>query len=220
MTLTLHALEVGYQGRAVTFPIDGEFPRGSLSAISGANGCGKSTLLKTLAGIQPPVAGQIKTDWASSRIGWLSQQAEMDAQFPITVLDFVATGGWVGSGVWRGFTRSLQQRVWQSLDTVAMTAHSHALLRELSGGQLQRVRFARLLMQEPQLLLLDEPFTGIDQPTIALLIEVIQTLRQQGKTLIAVLHDAQLIARYFPRELQLLPCGAQWRLPNAFRRVG
>ncbi|WP_240494242.1 metal ABC transporter ATP-binding protein [Pantoea sp. 1.19] len=213
MTLILNALRVGYHRRAITPAIHGTFPGGSLTAISGANGCGKSTLLNTLAGMLPPVSGHLEQPLPRAQVGWLSQQAQMDAQFPVTVSDLVATGGWQRSGLLRGLSCAQRLRVSHCLEAVDMVAQRGTLLHQLSGGQLQRVRFARLLMQDPALLLLDEPFTGIDRPTTETLLCLIRRLAEQGKTVIAVLHDAQQIARLFPRELQLRADCVRWRLP-------
>lgn len=200
----LNQLHVGYEGRSVTPAIDGCFAVGSLTAIIGANGAGKSTLLKTLARLQPAVAGEmIFTGCKPCRMAYLPQQSELDTQFPIVVFDLVAMGCWPQSGLFGGINRRSQQQIEQALDTVGMSNMSRRPVGALSGGQLQRVLFARLLVQQSPLILLDEPFTGIDSQTVRLLLSVIRQWHREGKTVIAVLHDMTMVNDHFPQALLL-----------------
>lgn len=209
--ITLQQLQVGYGQQPVTAPLTGCFARGSLTAVIGANGAGKSTLLKTLAGLQPALGGKIVFgDKKIPRMAYLPQQAELDRQFPIIVFDVVAMGCWPQSGMFGGLNRQSVQRIKQALDTVGMLDMARCPVGVLSGGQLQRVLFARLLVQQAPLLLLDEPFTGIDNQTLCLLLNVIQQLHQEGRTIIAVLHDMSMVAQHFPRVLQLTAEYCRW----------
>jgi len=206
--ITVKKLEVGYDRRAVAAPIDGRIEAGSLTAVIGANGAGKSTFLKTLAGLQSPIAGDIIFNSSDAgkkrpRLAYLPQQAELDRTFPIRVFDLVAMGCWPQSGLFGGISRQSRNQVEQALHTVGMTEMAYSPVGELSGGQLQRALFARLLIQQSPLIMLDEPFTGIDSQTIALLLQVIQQWYQQGKTVIAVLHDISMVAEHFPQVLFL-----------------
>ncbi|MFA3777790.1 metal ABC transporter ATP-binding protein [Yersinia sp. 1652 StPb PI] len=209
--IKLRNIEIGYDRHALTPPIDGGFTAGSLTAIIGANGAGKSTLLKTLADLQPAVMGEITfTGEVRPQIAYLPQQAELDKQFPIVVQDVVAMGCWPQSGLLGGINHQSRQRIKKALNTVGMQEMARQPVGELSGGQLQRVLFARLLVQQAQLILLDEPFTGIDSQTVQLLLDVIHRLQDEGRTIIAVLHDMSMVAEHFPRALWLAPLGNCW----------
>ncbi len=206
--ISVSQLKVGYDRRAVAMPIEGNFSEGSLTAVIGANGAGKSTFLKTLAGLQPAISGNLSFNAAGKpasrpRLAYLPQQAELDRAFPISVFDLVAMGCWPQSGLFGGINRRSAERVEQALETVGMTSMAHLLVGELSGGQLQRTLFARLLIQQAPLIMLDEPFTGIDSQTTELLLKVIAQWHQEGRTVIAVLHDISMVARHFPHVLYL-----------------
>ncbi|TPG64150.1 ABC transporter ATP-binding protein [Ewingella americana] len=206
--ISVNELSVGYDRRAVAMPINGRFAMGSLTAIIGANGAGKSTFLKTLAGLQAPVAGKVSfedtgCDGKRPRLAYLPQQAELDRAFPISVFDLVAMGCWPQSGLFGGISRRSVVQVTEALETVGMSDMAHWPVGELSGGQLQRTLFARLLIQQAPLIMLDEPFTGIDSQTIELLLKVIALWHREGKTVIAVLHDISMVARHFPQVLYL-----------------
>lgn len=202
--ITLHDLVTGYQGQGIGVPLDGRFASGSMTAIVGANGSGKSTLLKTLAGLLLPVQGTLSFGPAGRpRMGYLPQQAEMDRQFPLTVFDVVAMGCRPAGGLLRRINRAGQAAIWQALTRVGLEALAQRAISTLSGGQFQRMLFARLLVQEAPLILLDEPFSGIDKPTCGLLMTVIEQLHRQGHTIIVVLHDNKLVARHFPQTLWL-----------------
>jgi len=206
--ISVSQLRVGYDRRAVAMPIDGNFSEGSLTAVIGANGAGKSTFLKTLAGLQPAISGALSFNAAGKpcsrpRLAYLPQQAELDRAFPISVFDLVAMGCWPQSGLFGGINRRSGELVEQALETVGMTSKAHLLVGELSGGQLQRTLFARLLIQQAPLIMLDEPFTGIDSQTTELLLKVIGQWHQEGRTVIAVLHDISMVARHFPHVLYL-----------------
>ncbi|WP_049609306.1 metal ABC transporter ATP-binding protein [Yersinia pekkanenii] len=210
--IKLRKIVIGYERSPLTPPIDGCFAAGSLTAIIGANGAGKSTLLKTLAGLQPPLAGQITfTDTKVPQMAYLLQQAELDKQFPIVVQDVVAMGCWPQSGLLGGINHLSRQRIKQALNTVGMQDMARQSVGELSGGQLQRVLFARLLVQQAPLILLDEPFAGIDSQTVRFLLEVINQLHRDGRTIIAVLHDMSMVAEHFPDALWLTPQGHCWQ---------
>ncbi|MCU5771987.1 metal ABC transporter ATP-binding protein [Erwiniaceae bacterium BAC15a-03b] len=209
--VTLQNLQAGYRRQAVTPVINGHFADGSMTALVGANGSGKSTLLKTLAGLLPPVAGDCQLSQPSAAIGWLPQQSEIERQFPISVFDLVAMGCWQRSGWFGGIGRQLRQEIMQNLQRVRMADFADAQPGTLSGGQLQRVLFARLLMQQASLLLLDEPFTGIDSQTIELLLELLAERHRQGCTLIVVLHDLSMVDAWFPQVLRLHDDKCEWQ---------
>ncbi|TKI07925.1 ABC transporter ATP-binding protein [Martelella alba] len=209
--ITLDNLVMGYRGLRVGLPVSGTFQSGSLTAIIGANGTGKSTLLKTIAGLLPPVAGRVLfADGRRPRIAYLPQQAEMDRQFPVNVIEVVAMGCWPRTGLLRRIGPRDQRRVLRALERVGLSSLANRSIEALSGGQFQRMLFARLLVQEAPLVLLDEPFTGIDIQTCDLLLAVIEQLHRDGRTVLVVLHDHQQVARHFPETLLLSPECPVW----------
>jgi zinc/manganese transport system ATP-binding protein len=210
LMIVLNQLVVGYQHRAVTPPLSGEFARGSMTALVGANGCGKSTLLKTLCGMLPAISGSAHFSLPRPSLAWLPQHSEIEKNFPLTVFDLVAMGFWRRCGWLRGISRSQRQQVMSALERVNMLPFVTAAPGTLSGGQLQRVLFARLLVQEAELLLLDEPFSGVDSDTIELLLQLLAERHQAGCTLIVVLHDMATVAQHFPQVLRLKEQHSEW----------
>ncbi|QKJ86204.1 zinc/manganese transport system ATP-binding protein [Paramixta manurensis] len=213
--IAMEQLQAGYRGHAVTPLLQGRIAAGAMMALVGENGCGKSTLLKTLAGLLPPVAGNYTLGVPRSQIGWLPQQSEIEKQFPISVFDLVAMGSWQRSGWFKRIGRALRNEIMASLSKVKMADFADAQPDELSGGQLQRVLFARLLMQQASLLLLDEPFSGIDSQTVDLLLALLREQHQQGRTMIVVLHDRAVVDEWFPEVLCLQREQAIWSPPTS-----
>ena len=212
--IELDNLVAGYEGVAITPSLSGVIHKGSLTAIVGLNGCGKSTLLKTLAGFIPPVSGVVRWSPARPVIGWLAQRHALESQFPLTVLDVVSQGTWPRISLLRGLRNDVRRRIQASLARVGLTEMAKTPIEALSGGQFQRMLFARVLVQRAPLVMLDEPFTGIDENTTHDLMGVIQEMHQQGQTVLAVLHDNQRVADYFPETLLLAPQNASWGLTH------
>jgi zinc/manganese transport system ATP-binding protein len=174
-----------------------------MTAIVGANGCGKSTLLKTLAGFIPPVGGSFRWQGKRPVIGWLAQRHALEAQFPLTVQDVVSMGCWPGISLLSGFRRETRLRIASALERVGLASMALSTIDELSGGQFQRMLFARVLVQRAPLVMLDEPFTGVDEATCNVLMDLMLEMYMQGQTLLAVLHDSERVARHFPQTLML-----------------
>ncbi|MBT1433503.1 ABC transporter ATP-binding protein [Dickeya dianthicola] len=209
--IALHTLMFGYPGQPPLGTLDGCFDGGSLTAIVGANGTGKSTLLKTLAGLLPPLGGHFcMAPQARRQLGYLPQLAEFDRQFPLSVNDLVLMGCAPHCGMFGRISGAWRKKAHEALDTVGMAEFAQAHIGTLSGGQLQRVLFARLLVMQSPVILLDEPFTGIDAQTTRTLLTVVRQLHQQGRTILAVLHDLEQVAAHFPRVLMLRPEGHHW----------
>lgn len=205
-------LYAGYAGRSITPAITGSLPKGSLTALTGDNGCGKSTLLKTLAGLLPACGGHYQCD--SANIALLPQQQSLDRTFPLTVKDIVCMGGW-SQRTWYGrLPHAVKVRIDEALTLTGMSDQLNTPLNHLSGGQLQRTLFARMWVEDSDIWLLDEPFTGVDEPTMARLMELVAQASERGKTILVVLHDEQLVSRYFTRQLVLTPDSAQWVNPT------
>lgn len=199
--LILSNLEVCYGSHVVLKGISGAFQKGSLTAIVGPNGGGKSTLLKTLMGFVPYTKGEFLK--RISKTAYLPQRSEIDLEFPLTAEEAVSFGLWQNVKSFNSFTFEQRQAIQEALGAVGMTASQRSYLHTLSGGQLQRIFFARLILQDADLILLDEPFTGIDSKTTHDLLEIIQRWHKENRTVIAVLHDLSLVKRYFPETLLL-----------------
>ncbi|QTF07158.1 ABC transporter ATP-binding protein [Brenneria izadpanahii] len=209
--ITLRELAFGYRGQPPLGTLSGCFNQGSLTAIIGANGSGKSTLLKTLASLLPALSGSFCiAESGKSAIGYLPQLSEFDRQFPISVYDLVLMGCLPHRGILRGISAKWRNQAMQALEAVAMAEYAHQHIGKLSGGQLQRILFARLLLTQSPIILLDEPFTGIDTQTTQALLGIIQRLHEEGRTILAVLHDLDLVEEYFPQVLQLANGGHRW----------
>lgn len=201
--IRFNTLRAGYQGQSVTAPVTGQLAAGSMTALVGANGSGKSTLLKTIAGLLPPITGRCELQISRREIGWMPQRTELETRFPLTVFELVSIGCWPRCGWFGGVNRVLRREIWQALEAVQMGNYADAQPATLSGGQLQRVLFARLMLQRSQLWLLDEPFNGIDSQTVTLLMSILEQQQQAGKTLLVVLHDRPLVARYFSNVMSM-----------------
>jgi zinc/manganese transport system ATP-binding protein len=202
--VTLQELSVGHGRKAVLTSLSGHFQAGSLTAIVGPNGAGKSTLLKTIAGLLPPLAGQlIGHQRESGHLAYLPQHSEIDRSFPITVEDLVASGLWPKTGSFRAPDVADGVRITDAITTVGLSHHAKTQIGHLSGGQLQRALFARLMIQDADLILMDEPFTAIDNATVDALIALVLAWHQEGRTILAVLHDLDLVSRHFPETLWL-----------------
>ena len=206
MTLALlfNDLTLGYDRLPAVQNLQAEIAVGSLTAIVGPNGAGKSTLLKGITGSLTPLDGRV-TFGAMNRedIAYLPQQSDLDRSFPLSVVDLVAMGLWREIGPFGWLGRERRARVDAAIAAVGLTGFESRAIATLSGGQLQRALFARLMLQDAQLVLLDEPFTAIDAHTMADLITVIQRWHGEGRTVIAVLHDVETVHSYFPDTLLL-----------------
>jgi zinc/manganese transport system ATP-binding protein len=208
--IELDHLVAGYERRAITPALCGVLAKGSLTAIVGVNGCGKSTLLKTLAGFIPPVSGQLR--WREGRpvIGWLAQRHMLESQFPLTVYDVVSQGAWPRVSLLSGLNAQMRRNIAAALERVGLETLGSSPIEALSGGQFQRMLFARVLVQQAPLVMLDEPFTGIDEATSQVLMELILDMHRGGQTVLAVLHDNQRVACHFPETLWLESEHARW----------
>ncbi len=191
---------------------------GNRVALIGPNGAGKSTLLKAIAGLVPRDHGTIRwrgtavRKW-SREFAYLPQREEVDWSFPITVRGLVEMGRYPQTGWWRKFSPADTTAVDHALDALALTDLQHRQIRELSGGQQQRAFLARALAQEAHVLLLDEPFTGLDRNAAQLLGDLLAKLANEGRLVIASHHDLNTVPRLFDEALVLAT------RPLAFGRV-
>ncbi len=209
--IRLDNLCVKYRQHIALEALSGSFEKGSLTAIIGPNGGGKSTLLKAILGMEPLASGSISLNQnLQGTFSYLPQQAEMDRSFPLTVQDVVASGHCQHQGFFKGFDKKLQEKVEEALEEVGMLECLNRALDELSGGQFQRVLFARLALQDADCILLDEPFTAIDTYTVNDLIKIILKWHKSGKTLLIVNHDLDLVQDHFPTSLMIARRVLQW----------
>jgi len=201
-TIRVEHLTVAYDRHPAVHHITGEFPAGSLTAVIGPNGAGKSTLLKAIVGLAPLAEGRIDRGGLSRRdIAYLPQQAELDRRFPISVLDTVLMGAWRVAGVFGAIRGALRERAHVALHAVGLEGFERRGVDTLSAGQFQRVLFARMMLQDAPVILLDEPFTAIDARTASDLLEVVHRWHGERRTVVAVLHDQEQVREHFPRAL-------------------
>jgi zinc/manganese transport system ATP-binding protein len=195
-------LTVAYDRHPAVHHLSGEFAAGSLTAVIGPNGAGKSTLLKAIVGLTPLAEGHIDRGGLSRRdIAYLPQQADLDRRFPISVLDTVLMGAWRVVGVFGGIRGKTRERARTALAAVGLDGFEQRGVDTLSAGQFQRVLFARMMLQDAPVILLDEPFTAIDAKTTADLLEVVHRWHGEQRTVVAVLHDNEQVREHFPQAL-------------------
>jgi zinc/manganese transport system ATP-binding protein len=200
---------LGYSRRPAVHHLAGEIPAGSLTAVVGPNGAGKSTLLKGIVGTLAPLAGAIVRPGAK-RLAYLPQAAEIDRTFPLSVYDLVAMGLWSRAGLFGGIGRRDRHRIEEALAAVGLSGFERRPIGTLSGGQMQRALFARLLLQDADLILLDEPFTAIDAKTSADLLGLVRRWHDESRTVVAVLHDLDVVKRTFPNTLLIAREPVAW----------
>ena len=204
-------LTLGYDRHPAVHHLDGVVAPGALIAVVGPNGAGKSTLFKGIVGAIKPLSGRIERNGLAARdIAYLPQAAEIDRTFPITVYDLVAMGLWRKTGLFGGIGKGEREAIQQAIAAVGMTGFERRVIGTLSGGQMQRMLFARLLLQDARLVVLDEPFNAIDAKTSADLIGLIRRWHTEGRTILAALHDVDLVRANFPETLLLAREKVAW----------
>jgi zinc/manganese transport system ATP-binding protein len=201
--IRLENITVSYDRKPALHHLTGVFEIGSLTAIAGPNGGGKSTLLKALAGIIRPDEGVISITSNKSSIAYLPQSSELKREMPLTVAELVASGLWNRSKAFGAIKRKDREVISEALAKVGLEGFEKRSLVSLSLGQLQRMLFARLIVQDAPLILLDEPFAAVDEVTIARLHDLILSWHHEGRTIICVLHNMEMIRRSFERCLLL-----------------
>lgn len=207
--VTLRDLTVSYRGHPAVHHLSGAFGAGRLTAVVGPNGAGKSTLLGALGGTIRNYQGRIERNPAQ-RVAYLPQASALDRSFPVRVREVVAMGLWSRIGSFRGLSPGDRAAVEHALAAVGLGGFGQRWLGELSAGQAQRVLFARVLMQDASLILLDEPFNAIDARTTADLLALLQRWKQESRTVIAVLHDLEQVREHFEQVLLLARERVAW----------
>src|SRR5215472_7434543 len=200
--VSLDNVTVRYGRRVALQALTGEFVAGSLTAVVGANGAGKSTLLAAIAGAVR-LAGGVIHRAARQRLAYLPQLAAIDRDYPLTVAELIALGGWREIGGFRSPGMALRARAAAAADTVGLAERMRQPIGELSEGELRRALFARLVLQDAAVILLDEPFAAIDAQTMPVLLDQMTRWHRESRTVIAVVHDLELVRARFPTTLVL-----------------
>jgi zinc/manganese transport system ATP-binding protein len=201
----------GYDRHPAVHHLSGDVTSGALLAVVGPNGAGKSTLFRGILGILKPLSGSISLAGLDVRdIAYLPQSAEIDRSFPITTFDFVGTGLWRATGFFGGIGKGGRERIVQALAAVGLNGFENRSIGTLSGGQMQRMLFARVLLQNAPLIVLDEPFNAIDARTSADLLALVKQWHAEKRTVLAALHDIDLVRTHFPETLLLAREPVAW----------
>lgn len=201
-------LTVAYEEKPVLWDVDLDVPTGSLTAIVGPNGAGKSTLIKTILGLVPAAAGTIRIfgeayNLNRKAVGYVPQRGSVDWDFPTDSLDVVTMGLYGHLGWFKRPGRKERDIAMDCLKQVGMADFAQRQISRLSGGQQQRVFLARALAQDARLYLMDEPFAGVDATTEKSIVDILKTLRDNGKTVVVVHHDLETVPEYFERVVLL-----------------
>jgi len=209
--LQFHDVTLGYDRHPAVHHLTGEVASGALLAIVGPNGAGKSTLFRGIAGILKPLAGSIVTGDLDLRdIAYLPQTVDIDRSFPISVFDLVGTGLWRSTGFFGGMGKPAREKIAQALAAVGLNGFENRPIGTLSGGQMQRMLFARVLLQDARLIVLDEPFNAIDARTSADLLTLVRRWHAEKRTVLAALHDMDIVRANFPETLLLARGQVAW----------
>ena len=209
--LQFRDLTLGYDRHPAVHHLNGAIPVGALMAVVGPNGAGKSTLFKGVVGVLKPLAGRIERNGVEPQdIAYLPQVAEIDRTFPINVYDMVAMGLWRSKGLFGGIGPSDRDRIEHAIEAVGLTGFERRPIGTLSGGQMQRMLFARLLLQNARVIVLDEPFNAIDAKTSADLLELVRRWHAEQRTVLAAMHDLDLVRSNFPDALLLAREPVAW----------
>ena len=191
--------------------VNGRFAAGSLTAVVGPNGAGKSTLLNVLSGLTRPNRGEVVCPARGrKRMAYLQQQTELDRDFPVTVAELVGLGLWRSFGAFRAPRRIVTDQVIEAVGAVGLLDSIDRRIGELSVGQLRRAFFARLMLLDAEVMLLDEPFAAVDTRTVESLLTLMARWHQEGRTIIAVMHEFDQVRAHFPSTLLLMRSPIAW----------
>lgn len=209
--IKIHNLITGYRGQKINPSINGDIVQGNMIAVIGPNGAGKSTFLKTLAGLLPPISGKLEFKKSKPSISYLPQKKNIDYNFPVTVFDVVSMGCWPKINFFKKIDYNQKCLIWNALEKVNLVNLLNQHVHNLSGGQIQRMFLARILVQQSSLILLDEPFQDLDKSTCKTLINSMNKFQKIGCTIIAVLHNEKITSKYFSKILLLTKSTSTWK---------
>lgn len=202
VSVEVHNLTVSYGKGPVLWDVDFTLPTCKIIGVIGPNGSGKTTLLKAIMGILEPQSGFVKIfdkslDDMRDRVAYVPQRESVDWDFPASVYDVVMMGRYRKSNLLKRTNKADVEIVNQSIEKVGLSALKNRQISELSGGQQQRVFIARALAQKADLYLMDEPFVGVDAATESSILNILQEMRAEGKTVLIIHHDLQTVSEYF-----------------------
>lgn len=202
--LRLRDLTVAYERHPAIHHVSLDVAEGSLTAVVGPNGAGKSTLLKAVIGEVGKVEGSVDLAGRSrAKIAYLPQISDIDRSFPISVLEVVLLGRWGRIGGFGGASAHDRHDAIHAIEAVGLRGFEQRPISTLSAGQFQRVLFARVLLQDAEIILLDEPFNAIDARTTADLMALVQRWHADRRTVLCVLHDIDQARARFPDAILL-----------------
>lgn len=205
VSIELKDVTLAFRGHPAVHHVSGIFAPGSLTALIGPNGAGKSTLLRAMARLARPTQGHVIYNGMATNqpgtIAYLPQIAGLNPDFSLRVIDVVAMGAWQTIGAMGAMNTTVVEKLQAALQQVGLANFESRMVDELSVGQLQRVLFARLIMQDAPVILLDEPFNALDATTVRDLLKIIHTWHAQGRLVVAVLHDMNTVKQHFPQTL-------------------
>lgn len=200
--ISISNLNVAYDDKIVLEAINLEVSAGKITGIVGPNGAGKTTLLKTILGLLEPNTGQLfllgaKIKAVRKKIAYVPQKDMVDWQFPTTVKEVIMMGRFPHKKLFQRMSETDHQIANKALESLGMQDFSNRQIGELSGGQQQRVFIARALAQEAEILMLDEPFVGVDAKTEQIIVDILKKISKEGKTVLIIHHDLSKVAEYF-----------------------
>jgi zinc/manganese transport system ATP-binding protein len=199
----LDNLELRHGAVTVVSDLSGTFQPGSLTALVGPNGAGKTTLLRAILGLHPPTFGRVdRGGLGASDFALLPQSSQLDRSFPIVCRDVVALAA-PGLGAFRALGKRRLSAALDAMRRVGLDGFETRPVQALSAGQFQRLLFARTILQDASVILMDEPFSAVDESTTRLLLTIIHEWHAQGRTLVVVSHDMDIVRHHFPHTLML-----------------
>jgi manganese/zinc/iron transport system ATP- binding protein len=215
-SIEIESLTIHYERRSILWDLSFSLPTGILCGIAGPNGAGKSTLLKAAVGLIRPQSGRIlffgqPFEQVRKKIAYIPQRESIDWDFPITAFDVVLMGRYNRFGFWGRPRKADRDAAQCALEQLGLAEVAERQISQLSGGQQQRLFIARALVQQPDIFLMDEPFSGIDLATEKSIIDLLRILKSNGKTILIVFHDLPNAENYFDYLLllnrRLIACG-------------
>ncbi|HBL45653.1 MAG TPA: manganese ABC transporter ATP-binding protein [Planctomycetaceae bacterium] len=202
MPLSVYDLTVAYHRKPVIWDVSFDIPPGKLIGIIGPNGAGKSTLLKAVMDLIPKASGRVQIFGKSyqknrHRVGYVPQRESVDWDFPVDALDVVTMGLYKEIGWCLPVRKKHKVRAMEALERVGIADYARRQISQLSGGQQQRTFLARALVQNADLYLMDEPFAAVDAATEKAIVQILQEMKESGKTALVIHHDLQTVPEYF-----------------------